>query len=190
MNSPSRRRPFGLTIIETLVALLVVGVLVTVAAPSMQGLIAAQRVKGINAELVTDLQFARSEAARRNRDVIVRFRTTENCYTVFVPDAFSGDCNCSRTPNVDVCGGTSEEIKTVQIPPSTAVSLAASSPVGLGQKLTFEGQSGGSRVVNVNDTSSSRCTSSVRGQVRTTVNAAGRPTMCSPDASISSVPPC
>ena len=57
-----------------MVVIALVGVLLALAAPSMRGLISAQRVRGINAELVTDLQYARSEAARRSHDVRVGFQ--------------------------------------------------------------------------------------------------------------------
>ena len=49
----------GLTIIELMVVVVLLGVLVALAAPSMRGLISVQRVRGVNAELVTDLQYAR-----------------------------------------------------------------------------------------------------------------------------------
>mgnify|MGYP003435327453 CR=1 FL=1 len=63
MNTPSSAR--GLTIIELMIVVAVLGVLIALVAPSMRGMISTQRVRGVNAGLVTDLQYARGEAARR-----------------------------------------------------------------------------------------------------------------------------
>ncbi len=182
-HMPRWRSP-GLTVIELMVVIALVGVLVALAAPSLRGLILAQRVTSINAELVTDLQFARSEAARRNRDVHVRFRGTDNCYVLYVDNAGPGNCDCRRTPGVNVCTGGREEIKTVQIPVSTGVAVAASSATG--QIIRFEGASG----TSLPEDFTVSVTGDVRGQLLTQVNAAGRPSVCSPDGSVSKVPPC
>ncbi len=138
-----RCRAHGLTLIETLVAVLVVGVLVAIAAPSMQGLIAAQRVKGINAELVTDLQFARSEASRRNRDVLRALSRRRR-------QLLRGLCRSCRLGRAATAAGRratsaaagSEEIKTVKIPTTTGVAMAASSATG--RIIIFERLSGSS----------------------------------------------
>ena len=177
-------RNHGLTVIELMVVVALVGVLIALAAPSMRSLMSAQRVASINAELVTDLQFARSEAARRNRDVHVRFRAADNCYVLYVDNAAGGSCNCSLTPGVNVCTGGREEIKTVQVPLATGVALSASSATG--QIIRFERVSG----TSLPDDFTVSVTGELRGQLRTQVNPAGRPIVCSPDSSISKVPPC
>lgn len=56
------RRVLGLTLIELMITIAVVGVLLALAAPSFYEFMLVQRLKGVNAELVTDLQLARSEA--------------------------------------------------------------------------------------------------------------------------------
>jgi type IV fimbrial biogenesis protein FimT len=174
----------GLTLIELMVVIALVGILIVLVAPSMRGLISAQRVQSINAEIVTDLQFARSEAARRNRAIHMRFRATDNCYVVYADTAGPGSCNCSLTPGVNVCTGGREEIKTVQVPVANGVAVSASSATG--QIIVFESRSGaslpGTFEVNV--------VGAERGQLRTIVNSAGRPTVCTPDGSITQATPC
>jgi len=172
----------GLTIIELMVVVAVIAVLVTLAAPSFRSLIAAQRVKGINAELVTDLQFARSEAATRGRPVRIRFNPAAACYVIYT-DATSGQCDCNNTP---VCTDevSREEIKTVKLPIANGVSLSASGATGT--IVGFDPRVGKASppgfVVGV--------TSSLRGQLRTTLNEAGSASVCTPDGSISGVPAC
>lgn len=172
----------GLTIIELMVVVAVVAVLITLAAPSMRAMIAAQRVKSINAELVTDLQFARSEAARRNRDVYVSFNPAASCYVIYVT-ANTGSCDCSRAI---VCTSevSREEIKTVRLAAANGVALSASGPSST--LLRFEAQSGRQQ----DDGFQVGVTSTLGGQLRTTVNSAGRVTVCTPDSSIAGTATC
>lgn len=64
-------RERGFTIIELMVALVVVAILAVVAAPGFGEYFAAQRVKGAAEELLGDLQFARMESVQKNAQVTV-----------------------------------------------------------------------------------------------------------------------
>lgn len=174
----------GFSLLELIVVVALVAVVISLVAPSMRDLIASQRVQSINAELVTDLQFARAEAVRRNLPVLVEFSQSAGmtCYVMYL-SASVGRCNCLRPPG-SACAGGFEEIRTVQVPRSLAVSLSASSPRD--RIVTFEPVAGlsepGQFQVDVVGT--------VRGTMRTSLNVTGRPTVCSPDGSISQVPRC
>jgi type IV fimbrial biogenesis protein FimT len=208
---PSLHRPHaqGLTLVELLVVIALAGVLIALAAPSMRGLISAKRVQGINTELVTDMQYARSEAARRSRDVRIGFQATDQltCYALYVePEPAAGalpasgvnggvgDCNCSRRPGIDVCSAEPgrEEIKTVQVSRSIGVSFSASSADGpiLNFGAVSAGQVSASAPGVVPAAFDVTVTGTPYGQLRTSVNAAGRPSVCSPDGSISAAPRC
>jgi prepilin-type N-terminal cleavage/methylation domain-containing protein len=197
----------GLTVIELMVVVALVGILVALVAPSVRGLISAQRVRGVNTELVTDLQFARSEAARRNHDVRVGFQSSDtlSCYVAYVePEALAasgaasagvngaaGSCDCSLVPGNNVCGGGREEIKTVQVLRSAGVAFSASSAAGpilnFGRLSGAQQATPGASAPGIFEVS---VVGTPRGQLRTSVNVAGRPSVCSPDQSISGVPPC
>jgi type IV fimbrial biogenesis protein FimT len=199
----------GLTLVELLVVIGLVGILIGLAAPSMRDLISVKRVQGTTDELVTDLQYARGEAARRNHDVRVGFKATDSlsCYVLYVePDALpvetpelvnGGDsgCDCSRSGAADskVCQGPGrEEIKTVKLPRSSGVALRVTSEDG--PIISFGRNSGAPVRLAPGGPDPGRfdvlVTGTARGKLRTSVNATGRPSVCTPDASVSGVPPC
>lgn len=180
---PRRPRQGGLTLVELLVVVSLLGVLLALAAPSMRELLAAQRVRSIHAALQTDLAFARSETLRRNDDVVIRFgsNATQTCYVVHIPAA-SGFCLCERAAHVPVCDSGPIELRTVRIERSLGVTLAAI----VHPELRFEART----LLPNRDDFTADVASTVRGQLRTQVNAAGLLRTCSPDGSISQVPPC
>jgi len=59
----------GFTLMELLVTLAVVAIVASLAVPSFQNMIATQRVRSAANDLVASLNFARSEAVKRNATV-------------------------------------------------------------------------------------------------------------------------
>jgi len=180
----------GLTIIELMTVLIVLGVLIAVVSPAISGIVARQRVQGVHAEILGDLQLARSEQARRsgtNTSVSVSFGSNADltCYVIHVV-ATGVVCDCTRAPG-SVCLPAAlpeREIKTVQLARTAGVSVAASSASG--PRVTFVPPQGlappGDLVIDVQ--------SATRGQLRTSVSGLGVPSVCSPDGSIPGVPSC
>lgn len=73
--SAARRQPAGMTLVEVMVVLAIVGTLACLAAPSMRDMLLRQRMVGVRSELSTALQWARWEAVRRNAAVSLQRRT-------------------------------------------------------------------------------------------------------------------
>lgn len=65
----SKAKTAGFTLVELMVTLAVMAVLVTLAAPSYNSFIRNQRVKTAAFDLMSSINFARSEAIKRNGDV-------------------------------------------------------------------------------------------------------------------------
>ncbi len=118
----------GFTLIELMITLAVVGVLVTMAAPPFYDFILTQRLKAAAQQFVTDMQFARSEAASRNEVVRVRFsQAPGTCYVIFTgPNDAS--CSCVRPflpIPANVCSAGAREIRTVHYPANSRVEVLA-----------------------------------------------------------------
>ena len=118
----------GLTLLELMIVLAVMAVIVSLAAPSFAEMIQMQRLRGINAQLVTDLQYARSEAVSRGRIARVNFGqdTAQTCYVIYTATGNGiPRCDCTRAPGT-ACqpgGSSAQEIRTVSVPRSGGVSL-------------------------------------------------------------------
>lgn len=115
-----------------MIGLGVLAVLVTLAAPSLYDFILTQRLKSIQAQLVTDLQNARSETEAANADVYVHFRVPPegesglSCYTIYVEASPNprGKCDCRQAPDARCPQSTTREIRTEQVAADTRVRLA------------------------------------------------------------------
>jgi type IV fimbrial biogenesis protein FimT len=68
----------GFTSIELMVTVAIVGVLAALAAPSFQTLMERWRVRQVVSDLESSLQFARSEAIKRNGGVVMQKITTNS----------------------------------------------------------------------------------------------------------------
>ncbi len=188
----------GFTLIELMVVIAVVATLLALVAPSFKRIIDVSRVRSVNAALVTDLQFARSEAASRNRQVFLRFDntgTSTTCYVV-LEGAAPSFCDCKRPPGT-ACTGPADikEIRTVQV--DRALGLTVGLPAGVTQTtMGFDPATGrlliapldvvqdapGDFIIDVKNDNV--------GGLRTSVAPTGRPSVCSPSASISGVQTC
>jgi type IV fimbrial biogenesis protein FimT len=182
------RRLRGFTLVELMMVIALVAVLLALAAPSFYGLILTQRLKSVTAQLETDLQFARSEAAGRNVPVQVRFsrNASTSCYVVFT--GAEGQCNCTNPPATPVCPATAtvKEIRTVEVPTSLGVSVIANPTV---DEFGFDPATGAIRLAAsdaIIDPAAPFVIDSAIDSTRTlrvVVKMSGRPGMCAPAGS-------
>jgi type IV fimbrial biogenesis protein FimT len=85
-------KELGLTLVELLVTIAVIGVLATLAIPSYMAWIQNSRIRTAAESIQTGLQMARAEAVSRNVSVQLDFRGTNSAWTVCVSPAAPGSC--------------------------------------------------------------------------------------------------
>ncbi len=118
----------GITLVEVMVTLGVLGILLSIVAPSFADLLNRRRVQMVAAELSTDLAFARSEVALRpDERVTVYFKQVDamSCYTMAY-SGLAGYCDCRNGPGTACAGSQIPEIKTTQVASTTGVSFETS----------------------------------------------------------------
>lgn len=103
----------GITLVEALVVMAIATLTVSAAAPSFAGFIERQRLGGVSAQLVTDLQFARTEAVLRNQPVrwsLYPLPGGGSCYLLHTGS--HAQCNCPLAGPA-TCSGDATPLKTV-----------------------------------------------------------------------------
>ena len=204
-HRPSSRQG-GLTVVELLIVVALVVIVLTLAAPSFREMVEMRRLRAISAQLVTDVQYARSEAGARQRKVFMTFGSSValgmSCYVIHTCGNNSGcSCNCTAVAG-SRCTGSNVEVRTVQVPTSTGVKVALT-PAGvtLPSYIAFDPATGGMLALTSNplgpptqlpdpawmDTSLIRASPPT---LRTVVAPSGRPTVCAPGTPVSGAPAC
>ena len=180
------------------------------AAPAFRDMIVKQRLQGTADQFMTDVQFARTEAASRQTTTRLRFKTVTGmtCYIIHTcsPSATSPcSCDCSAAAG-SRCNSGDEEIRTVQLSSAQGVALFPVKYNGntpTAANLAFDPATGGVtfwyppsitifdppltgdlwvKVSRINTTSSA--------SIRTVINATGRPRACAQGGSVSGMNPC
>jgi type IV fimbrial biogenesis protein FimT len=175
-----RVRTAGFTIIELLTAVAIAAILVAIAAPSFAEFLAKRRVEGVMSELITDFQYTRSEAVRRNETVRMTFGA--GCYVIHAVSVSANTTDCSLSGS---------DIKTVQIDssrlllkPEGSLTYVEFEPVR-GTVAKDPPSAGSARVdVCVPNAARTDCGSSATAwRLRAVVSPPGRVEACSPTGS-------
>lgn len=186
MREVMRRRPAearagrGLTMIELMITLVVLGVLAAIGAPSMYEFIMRKRVEGVADELLVDLRLMRSTNMMNAKgDTIIRLRSnpTMTCYVVYVGDPLLSNCDCLNTPACTSVGGLAPavEVKSVRLPSSGVVTVRPAT--GSSAFLIFKDLTG--LPTPTGATIALEVSAPRGGTVKVATNATGQPTICS-----------
>lgn len=183
------RGQLGFTLVELMVVVAVLAILAVLAAPSLRDMILMQRLRAINAQLVTDMQAARGEAINRRQLLRVNFRnnSSQTCYTLYLALGNDLRCNCTGGAGGACTDSGTEEIRTVSVPRSTGVTtLPALATVPVNYAFAFDPVTGGLLEIPSDDEPRPMALAELETRVdanrrlRTQINTAGRVSVCSP----------
>jgi type IV fimbrial biogenesis protein FimT len=173
------QRRNGMTMIELLVVVGILGVLAALAAPSLNQYIMAKRVEGVATELISDLRLARTDAIQQNMPQIFQFNssTTMSCYTVYTHETATGDCDCAGGVGSACSGdpGTTPplELKTVTLPTANGIKVTPSA-TSVRYSAATQMLTDSSFTIDVEPTT----TNGAGGALRIILNITGRPQLC------------
>lgn len=145
MNPHRSGRGAGFTLVELLIVVALAALVLGLAAPSFTSFIQMQRLRGINAQLVTDIQFARSEAVSRNMPVHMRFQASAGmtCYMMYTrtDPTLNVKCDCLAAEGARCTDASTREVRTVQVPVDRSVFVSAA--VNPADNFSFDPRTGG-----------------------------------------------
>lgn len=169
IRNPARRKCSGLTLLETLIALVVSSLILSLAIPSFSDLADRNRLKNAADRMYADLHYARSEAIKGNTRIRVKFKRTDAatwCYGI----TDQTDCDCTQANSCTVDGKErrvlSSEFETVKLntpADNTAYIFTPMRGTVSAGAMDFESDQG--------------------HQARATINLLGRVGLCSPAGS-------
>jgi len=177
----------GFTLLELMIVIAVTAILVTIGVPSFQSVLDKNKVKGAAEVLVQQLQFARTEAIKQNKEVEVMFDAsgTDWCYGLDdylkepAPSTILDKCNCKTDP--DKCTINSVQKVVTQADAKGVVIEGNLFGVADTNTLTFDPVRGTVSPVPVvnNDYVEFKSSKGYRARVRVP-SALGRATICAP----------
>lgn len=189
----------GFTLIELLIVVGLIGVIAAMAGPSLHDYLLKQRLRGIHAQLFTDLQYARSEAVSRGALVGVRVQggSGMSCYIINTRTSlFAPACDCTAAEGSRCTDSTqTTEIRTVQVPANLSVEVGVPASQSI-SSITFDPRNGALKLspsdFSFYDTSTFGIDTRIDGSrtLRATVTVAGRVAPCAPASSAMGGPAC
>jgi type IV fimbrial biogenesis protein FimT len=166
---PCTTRPRGLTLVESLIAMAVVGISLSTAMPSFKKALERRHLEGAAAQLETDIQHARSLAVAQNRTMRMKFSqdAAGSCYLVF--HGSQSDCHCQPV-GTSSCGSNQKAARSVGFGGTAPLQLQSN--VGA---MVFDPHLG-----TVTPTGTLRLQTTSGQAVHVVVNLMGRVRACSP----------
>lgn len=168
----------GITLIEAMIAISIIAIIASLAAPSFSTLMARQRIKGLGNEIMSDLFFSKMESAQSNQCIAVIFSATG--YTIKKLSPYIIPCATATASTITT-------IKTVSIDGNNTLNPSSGNTylgVIFDPIRTEAISSDYNLAINISNNSASS------SLLQISVSSLGRPKLCSPSGSIAGVKPC
>ena len=100
MTTQCARRSTGFTLLELMITLVIMAIVITVGLPSFNDFIAAQRVRTTASDIMSDIAFARAEAIKESRRVVMErvpgpTGTWKDGWRICIDVNGDGDCDAT-----------------------------------------------------------------------------------------------
>jgi type IV fimbrial biogenesis protein FimT len=149
VKTTPRSRSAAFTLIEVMIVIALVAIVASLAGPRFSEYIVMQRLRSVQAQLLTDLSYARSESVSRGTFVQLRVQSdaTQSCYIIYsrADAGTSNTCDCTAAAG-SRCGTGLGEIRTVSLPVGDQVKVAV--PAGERDLLTISPRTGGTNMIS------------------------------------------
>jgi type IV fimbrial biogenesis protein FimT len=168
----------GFTLVELMITLVILGVLVAIAAPTMFSTVESRKLHGAVERAFADFQFVKTEAIKRNSFVRLDFNGfgagNNWCYGFKV----NADCDCTITDptNVLFCeiDGVAQRVTQDTYDGAVSVIAAATPFAGVASFSPIRGTtSAGSLILGLSDGRTARIVVSPIGRIRICSNSIG-----------------
>lgn len=130
-----RRSQRGLTLIELLITVVVLGIVAAYGVPNMTGFFEKQRVSGAAHTFLSDIQFARAEAIKQNQEVEIKLIPAQWCYGV--DDDLSSSCSCTTAGSTNCTVNSNNYFTSGTGFPNVAASTSLAASGGV-STITFD----------------------------------------------------
>jgi type IV fimbrial biogenesis protein FimT len=90
----------GFTLLELMIAITIVAIVMALTVPGFNEIIERKKLEGAAEKVFADLQFAKTEAIKKNQRVYANFDTTNQCYGL----SLASSCACSPTSSCVIDG--------------------------------------------------------------------------------------
>lgn len=188
-----RARNSGVTLVEMMVGVAIVGILLAVATPSLSAFTERRRVVAVAGEIASLFAFARSEANVTSGKVNMHFElVTEpaqfSCIRISSAQGTQDKCGCDKSL-ADACiGGTAKLLREYILQRDTSVTFAASATAwGLKDHVATVERG---KYLDVEDLHVIIKGVNTGAELLVEYNNAGRVRTCSPNGAMSGFQPC
>lgn len=169
-RASNRSQQRGISMIEAMSVVAILSILCGTALPSFSSLRQRVDLAGVAAQVETDVQFARGQAAAMGHPVRLTLRENAGATCYMVHTGPAAECNCGSSGTAASCAGDAELLRSVSLPAAGDVQVRSAS-----RSITFDPVKG-----TVTPTATLRVVARDGRAIHQVINLLGRVRSCAP----------